>query len=117
LTTISEALTAYCICARAEGRSPRTIEWITSSVRYFSEFLGQDREISTIAANDLRQFIIALQESNKYRNHPFTKPQQVKLSPQSIQTYCRAIRAFFGYLKREDLIDANPMEKVTMQSW
>jgi integrase/recombinase XerD len=114
LTTLPDALTAYRICAKAEGKSPRTIEWITSSVRYFTSFLGDDQDISTITAIDLRRFIIALQGSGKYRNHPFNKPQQAKLLPQSIQTYCRAIRAFFGYLKREELIEVNPVEKVRM---
>ena len=29
-------------------------------------------------------------------------------------TYASAIRAFFGYLHREELIDHNPMQKVKM---
>jgi len=62
LTTLSEALTAYHIFARTEGRSPRTIECITSSVHYFSDFLCLDQDISSITTIDLRQFIIALQE-------------------------------------------------------
>ena len=70
LSTLSDALTAYRICAQAEGRSPRTIQWITSSIRYFAEFLGGDQDISTITANDLRRFIIGLQGAKKYRNHP-----------------------------------------------
>ena len=69
MTTLSDALVAYRICAQAEGRSPRTIEWITSSVRYFSEFLGGDPELSNITQHDLRRFIIALQSCSKYRKH------------------------------------------------
>ena len=112
MTTISEALTAYRICAQAEGRSPRTIEWITSGMRYFSDFLGTDRNVSSINANDLRSFIIYLQERKKYKKHPYNHVQDNLISPQSIETYCRAIRAFFGFLKREELITRNPMEKV-----
>ena len=62
VTKLSEALTAYRICAKAEGKSPRTIQWITSSVGYFMDFLGGDQDISTLTANDLRRFIIALPE-------------------------------------------------------
>jgi len=62
----------------------------------------------------LRRFIIALQDSQKYRNHPYTKQQHNKLSPQTIETYARAIRAFFGYLCREGLIASNPVIKVKM---
>jgi site-specific recombinase XerD len=112
LSTLSEALTAYCICARAEGKSPRTIEWITSSVGYFVDFLGGDQDIDRVTGDDLRRFIIALQTSHKYRKHPYTKPQQEKLSPQTIETYARGVRAFFSYMHREGLIDANPMQKI-----
>ena len=112
VTTISEALTAYRICAQAEGRSPRTIEWITSSMRYFSDFLSTDRDVSSINANDLRSFIIYLQQRKKYQKHPYNHAQEDRISPQSIETYCRAVRAFFGFLKREELITRNLMEKV-----
>jgi len=85
VATISEALAAYRICAKAEARSARTIQWITSSVGYFKDFLGGDQDISTLTANDLRRFIIALQNSNKYRNHPYAAPQPQRISPQSIE--------------------------------
>jgi site-specific recombinase XerD len=114
LATLNDALIAYRICAKAEGKSPRTIEWITSSVGYFANFLGGGQDITKITANDLRRFIIALQESHKYSRHPYNRTQEAKLSPQSINTYCRAIRAFFGYLHREELTRANPIEKVKM---
>ena len=114
VTTISEALTAYRICAKAEGRSPKTLDWITSSVRYFREFLGGDADIGTLTANDLRRFIIALQSSHRYSKHPCVRPQQDKLSAQSVETYARAIRAFFGFLHREGLILDNPLQKVKM---
>ena len=36
----SEGLTAYLICAQAEGKSPKTVHWVTTSVTYFSDFPG-----------------------------------------------------------------------------
>jgi site-specific recombinase XerD len=117
MATLADALTAYRICAQAEGRSPKTMRWIMSSVSYFKEFLGQDeQDIDGITGNDLRRFIIELQQRPKFLKHPYTKPRQDKLTAQSIETYARAIRAFFGYLHREELIDHNPMVKVKMPS-
>ncbi len=108
MATLSEALTAYRICAQAEGKSPKTARWITSSVTYFSDFLGPDRQnIDDITGNDLRQ-------RPKFLNHPFNKPKQDKISARSIETYARAIRAFFSYLYREEMVDKNPMQKVKM---
>ena len=63
MATLAEALTAYRICAQAESKSPKTIRWISSSVGYFSDFLGPDRQdVEGITGNDLRQFIITLQQ-------------------------------------------------------
>jgi len=113
--TLQDALVAYKTYAGAEGKSPKTVAWIVSSVGYFAEFLGpEQQDIGTITGNDLRRFIIALQGRPKFANHPYNKPQQAKLSSQSIKTYCRAITALFGFLKREGFIDNDPMAKVKM---
>jgi len=115
VTTLSDALAAYRIFAQAEGKSPKTVRWITSSLGYFSIFLGSEhQDIAAINGNDLRRFIIALKDRQKFADHPFNKPQQTKISIQSIETYCRAIRAFFGFLYREGFIESNPMEKVKL---
>ncbi|MBI2847144.1 MAG: tyrosine-type recombinase/integrase [Chloroflexi bacterium] len=113
--TLQDALVAFKTYARAEGKSLKTIQWVTSSVGYFAEFLGPEQQnIAGITGDDLRRFIIALQKTHKYIHHPYNKPQPHKLAPHSIQTYCRAVRAFFGYLYREGFVEANPMEKVKM---
>ena len=115
MATLSDALSAYRICAQAEGKSSKTILWIMSSVSYFIDFLGPERQdIDGISGNDLRQFIIDLQRRPKFLNHPYNKPRKEKISAQSIETYARAIRAFFGYLHREEMIERNPIQKVRM---
>jgi site-specific recombinase XerD len=113
--TLQDALVAYRTYARAEGKSPKTISWVVSSVGYFADFLGpKQQDISIIKGNDLRRFIIALQEKPKFSNHPYNKPQAAKLTAQSIDTYCRGIRAFFAFLKREGFISTNAIAKVTL---
>jgi len=113
--TLQDALVAYRTYAGAEGKSPKTVAWVASSVGYFAEFLGPEQQgIGAITGNDLRRFIIALQGKPKFANHPYNKPQQAKLSSQSIETYCRAIKAFFSFLKREGFIENDAMAKVKM---
>ena len=100
--TLQDALVAYKTYARAEGKSPKTVAWVTSSVGYFSDFLGADhQDIATITGNDLRRFIIDLQDKRRYSHHPYNKPLPTKLSPQSILTYCRGVTAFFSFLHHE----------------
>ena len=113
--TLQAALVAYRTYARAEGKSPKTVDWVVSSVGYFADFLGPDQQdIGAITGNDLRRFIIALQGKPKFTNHPYNKPQQAKLSAQSIETYCRGISTFFSFLNREGFIENNVMAKVKM---
>jgi hypothetical protein len=40
MKTLQEALVVYKTYAKAEGKSPKTITWVVSSVNYFSDFLG-----------------------------------------------------------------------------
>jgi site-specific recombinase XerD len=113
--TLQDALVAYQTYARAEGKSPKTVAWVVSSAGYFAEFLGPEpQDISAITSNDLRRFIIALRDRPKFAHHPYNKPQTAKLSSQSIETYCRAIKALFGFLKREGFIENNILAKVKM---
>ena len=70
MATLTEAMAAYRICAEAESKSPRTVEWIMSSVAYFRDYLGCDPDVFTITADDLRGFIIALKKRPKFLNHP-----------------------------------------------
>ena len=112
MITISQGLQQYKIYAQAAGHSQRTINWITSSVRYFSEFLGEKQDVDQITANDLRRFIINWGQRPKFVNHPFKPPQNATVSPMTVQTYARGISAFFGHLAAEELIDSNPLGRV-----
>ena len=114
MSTLSDGLRIYRVLARAENRSPRTVEWISNSVRYFMEFLGGDPDLGTISAADLRNFVLALQQTRTYRRHPFRQPQEALVSQATIQCYARAVRALFGHLYRDGYISANPMERVRM---
>ena len=113
--TLQDALVAYQTYARAEGKSPKTVTWIVSSTAYFAEFLGPEQsDIAAITADDLRRFIIALRDRPKFAHHPYNKPQTAKLSVQSIETYCRALKALFGFLAREGFVKNNVLAKVRM---
>jgi len=113
MMTLQDALTAYKKYVKAEGKNDKTITWITSSTGYFTDFLGQERQIITgITGNDFRRFMIALRNKQKFSNHPNNKTQEAKLSPYTINTYYRGVRCLFSFLYRENFIDNNPLVKV-----
>ncbi len=110
-----EAVTAYKTYARAEGKSPKTVEWATRSVKYFAEFLGPDLPaVEDVTGDDLRRFIIALRERPKFATHRYNRTQKAPVSLQSIDTYCRGIRSLFAFLAREGFIKNDPLAKVRL---
>jgi integrase/recombinase XerD len=98
--------------AASENKSKRTIEDTAAAVRQFHKFLGGSADVHEVKAENLREYIRALQERPRWSNHPTIKPKDTGLSPHSIASYVRSIRAFWSWLKREDFIDENPMERV-----
>jgi site-specific recombinase XerD len=114
MITFKEGLQAYRIYARAAGHSPATISWIEQSIRYFSECVGENRDITQITANDLRQFIITWGERARYTHHPNRAKEKTLLSPLTVLTYTRGVRAFFSHLAEDEVIPHNPMQKVKL---
>jgi len=63
---LSDAITAYKTCARAEGQSPKTIKETVACVRRFAAFFGGDPILAEIGPDELRGFILALQKREAY---------------------------------------------------
>lgn len=88
---------------------------VADSIGYFANFLGPNcQDIAGITGHDLRRFIVALKDKPKFSNHPYNKPRLAKLSPYSVDAYCRGIKAFFSFLEREEFIPSNPVKKVKL---
>ena len=101
----------YRLCAQSEGKSPATIVIVTSSVRYLMAFLktnSMSTAISEIGVEQLRLFTLYLQSCRKFESHPFTKPQEGRLSGHTINDYLRALRSFWSWAQAEGYIHKNP---------
>jgi integrase/recombinase XerD len=88
---------------------------VKSSVRYLEDFLhsrGLSTDVGNIGVNEIRMFIVHLQQSNRFATHPFARPQQGKLSGHTVNCYLRSIRAFWSWLVSEGVADTNPFTKV-----
>ncbi|MFC1846805.1 tyrosine-type recombinase/integrase [Chloroflexota bacterium] len=110
---LMQAAAAYAVVARAEGRSERTVEWITSAARYFGRFLGERAaDISTIDATCLRQFILTLRKQPVFTYHPGNMARDRTISMETIACYVRAVKSLFSFLFREEYLADNPMAKV-----
>jgi len=108
--SLEALLTRYTLAARAEGKSAKTVRAVKLAVGLFDTFLGQVDDVKKLTADDLRRFILALQQRKKWQGRAQQKEQA--LGATSINTYVRSIKSFFSWAAREGIIKANPLESV-----
>lgn len=98
---LDELIADYEQALRAEGRSPRTIEWYEMFLREFCRFAG--RAGRTLTLDDLsppvaRRWLVAL------RSRP--KPP----APASLAGRVRSLRAFGSWIQSEFELDRHPLQ-------
>jgi len=114
-TQLDNLIQGYKLCARTEGKSPKTIEITTTAINTLRDFLetrGFPTDVGEIGTLELREFILHLQQVKAFEHHRFAKPQEKGLSGHAINCYLRAVRAFWSWLVREEIIMSNPFDKV-----
>jgi hypothetical protein len=67
--SIDTLLTRYELTARAEGSSPKTIDHAELAMRLSANFMGGIQDVRKVKADDLRHFIVTLQQSRKGTGH------------------------------------------------
>lgn len=105
-------LSTYKRYMAAEAKSPRTIESTEASVRQFACHIGQGFDIERISADGLRDYIIFLQSRPRWQSHPTIAADKGPLSPFTVATRVRTIKAFWSWLAREEFITEDPFRRV-----
>ena len=106
---IESLIQGFKMSCQTEGKSPKTIEWYTSFLERFLQFLsskGYPTGINQIDKNHVREFIRYLQVEAK------TPHGGKPLSEATVQGYVRTLKAFFSWAIREDYLESNPMAKI-----
>lgn len=114
-TGLRTLLETYQIQARTEGKSSNTIRIYTTALSILQRFLerkGYPTDVTRIGPEEIREFISYLQNVKAFMEHPFTGPQKKGLAGHTINCYLRAIRAFWGWLTAEEIIEINPFDKI-----
>lgn len=115
LTNLNTLTEAYQLQAKVEGKSPNTIRIYTTALTILDNFLKQEglsEDVTQIGQQEIKRFIIHLQQTKAFREHPFTRPQQKGLTRHTINCYLRAIRAFWSWLISEEIIEINPFDRL-----
>jgi len=108
--TLSELIDYYEICNKAEGKSQKTISWYSSNLRRFHRYLRSNHlpdSMDNINTKLLREYVLYLMRRKRFDNHPYIAPKNEPLSTATIHGHVRTLRAFFGWLLREELIEVN----------
>jgi len=103
-------LDRYLLWAQAEGYSPKSISSTMTAVGLFARFMGGISDAGDVEPDDLRRFVADLKNRLSWPGCP--ERRKKPLSPVSINTYVRALRAFWSWLQRDGIIDNNPFAAV-----
>jgi site-specific recombinase XerD len=109
-----EVLEEYRLALQAENRSPKTISWYLDILTRYFNFLAAKRllkPIEQMGAAELRAYLLYLQKADRWSGHPNIGRGKGQLSAFSVQGHARAVKAFWGWLEREEHIEVNRLSK------
>jgi integrase/recombinase XerC len=117
ITDIRYFIEGYVLHHKSRRHSPHTIEFYTdrlSRLVWFLEHESYPTTLPDISPFHLRAFMVYLSEQKQGRwdssNHQANRP----LTPSSIHSYAKAMRAFFIWATREARLPTNPFSMVEM---
>ena len=108
---VDSLLKRYALHARASGYSPKTIAHVEHSVSDFARFLAGVDDVSSVTADDLREYIVDARTRPRWEGRPQERHGKL-LSTTSINTYVRGIKQFWSWLYNEHIIADNPLASV-----
>ncbi len=106
-----ELIEYYEVCNRAEGKSPKTINWYSANLKSFRNYLKSRHlpdSLDNINTKLLREYVLYLLKRNRFDGHPYTPVQTDLLSSATIHGHVRTLRAFYNWLVVEGLAQNNP---------
>lgn len=101
----------------AEGVSEGTVNQYEDNFTFFCEYIeshGSQYDIEAITSTYIREWITYMQFDHvQFRKVAERKAKEVGLKPSTINTRLKTIRVMFNTLKRERIIEDNPVERIT----
>jgi integrase/recombinase XerD len=107
---ISELITYYEVCNKAEGKSPRTTIWYSANLHQFRSYVvnrHHSENIDSIDVKLIREYILFLMTKHRFENHPYNLASDESLSSSTIHGHVRTLRAFSHWLLKEKVTDTN----------
>lgn len=112
---VQQAISDFILDCEARGFSKSTVRWYTQRLGRLGKYLEKVdlTDVTHITTADLRGFMASLyNQERRWVDHPSRPPADSGLSPYTIHAYARILRAFFGWLMVEGIIQSNPAKLV-----
>jgi len=115
--TVDELLRRYAVSNKADGKSPRTVNWYTEMLASFSDYARNElhnNEMPVFTLEVVRRYILHLREKRCFEGHPYTPEQDRPLSVQTLRCHCRALKAFASWLHSEGYTTENRLKNLKL---
>jgi site-specific recombinase XerD len=106
-TTVECAIADFLADHEGGNSSPETVQWYAISLGLLKSFLEKERRITLVGevdAPDISAWFTHLRKTPG--NHGRSRAER------SVQSYARAVRAFFHWLVCRETLDRNPFDRV-----
>ncbi|MFC1914716.1 tyrosine-type recombinase/integrase [Chloroflexota bacterium] len=114
LGSLRSLVEGYILNCRCESKSTATIasyQYRLSSFMWFCQAKGYPDEPEKLTSYAIRQFLWYLaSEKNRWGGRSISAREPA--SAATVNLYYRVLNSFFNWLKQEDLISENPMDKI-----
>lgn len=108
---LNEAIERLLTATIADGRSPRTVEDYRQKLGMLAAYLGAERDVASITADDLRRFVADLRQRKiRYEAHQYRAAVPGPLSPATLAGVVRAVKRLFAFLVADGVLAANPAQ-------
>jgi len=117
IPTLDECINRYELSNRAEGKSPKTIDWYTAMLRLFSRYLSEKVNRDSIAAFNIgtvKDYMLYLRSKRRFQGHPYTPQQNKPLSPKTVQCHVRVLKAFSSWLYADNYTTENRLKNLKL---
>lgn len=118
LLSLHQLIEYDAMCCRAQNMSEKTISLTALALGRLERFLehkGLSMRVDDIGPQEIRALILHLQQSPRFKLHPYVKQQPgTLLTSHCVNTYLRAIRAAWNRWKAEGLVESSPFEVVRL---
>lgn len=92
---------------KARGNTVKTYKNYKQNLSYFADFLG-DEDVKNITKSTLVDYVVYLQNKVKNESHHYKKiNDKERMSSVTVQSYCRHLKTFIGWLYENEYIDIN----------